>query len=39
MKEVVPGRKADKVKELQGQGKLVAMVGDGITVYRIWKGN
>ena len=28
--DVLPGQKADKVKELQGQGKLVAMVGDGV---------
>jgi len=28
--EVLPGQKADKVRELQQQGKRVAMVGDGI---------
>ena len=28
--EVLPGQKADKVRELQAGGKLVAMVGDGI---------
>ena len=28
--EVLPGQKADKVKELQAAGALVAMVGDGI---------
>ena len=28
--EVLPGEKADKVRALQAQGKLVGMVGDGI---------
>ncbi|MCJ7665237.1 MAG: copper-translocating P-type ATPase, partial [Actinobacteria bacterium] len=28
--EVLPGQKAEKIKELQGKGELVAMVGDGI---------
>ena len=28
--DVLPGQKADKVKELQAQGKRVGMVGDGI---------
>lgn len=28
--EVLPGQKADKVKELQATGRLVAMVGDGV---------
>jgi len=28
--DVLPGEKSDKVKELQAQGKTVAMVGDGI---------
>eukprot|EP00798_Chlamydomonas_sp_ICE-L_P022123 gene22123-29183_t len=28
--EVMPGQKADKIKELQDSGRVVAMVGDGI---------
>src|SRR2546426_1631216 len=28
--EVAPGEKAEKIKELQAQGRIVAMVGDGI---------
>ncbi len=28
--EVLPGQKAEKIKELQGQGKKVGMVGDGV---------
>ena len=28
--DVLPGQKADKVKELQAQGKKVGMVGDGV---------
>ena len=30
MSEVLPDKKSEKIKELQGQGKIVAMVGDGI---------
>ena len=30
MAQVLPGEKAEKVKELQGKGKIVAFVGDGI---------
>ena len=28
--DVLPGQKADKIKELQGQGRRVGMVGDGV---------
>jgi len=28
--EVMPGQKSEKIKEIQKQGKLVAMVGDGV---------
>jgi len=28
--EVLPDKKSDKIKEVQGEGKIVAMVGDGI---------
>ena len=28
--DVLPGQKADKIKELQAQGKKVGMVGDGV---------
>jgi len=30
MSEVLPDKKAEKVRELQDQGKIVAMIGDGI---------
>ena len=28
--DVLPGQKADKIRELQAEGKIVAMVGDGV---------
>ena len=30
MSEILPDKKSEKVRELQGQGRIVAMVGDGI---------
>jgi len=30
MGEVLPGEKADKIRQLQAEGKIVAMVGDGV---------
>jgi len=30
MSEILPDKKSEKVKELQNQGKIVAMIGDGI---------
>ena len=30
LSDVLPGQKADKIKELQAQGKKVGMVGDGV---------
>jgi len=30
LSEVLPGEKADKVKSLQGEGRIVAFVGDGV---------